>query len=316
MDKKLAAASIRKMQNKINRLKARIEQTTDETQKQGLTEKLYDALWNLGDAQAEMGDYKEAEKIFRLLPQKTHGSQRYYGLSRILIDKEKYDEAASVLEKAISKYPDDWNLLNSMGLIYYRTDRQHEALTYFDRALALENEDNSAILYNKALSLNLLGYYEEGFGILSALLDKASDEPAYILEMGYCCSMKGRPWDAIHYYRKAKELGCRKAAVYGGLCCAYADAGLKREAYMIAYEGVSCIPDDVRLYENCAQAALDLGLFEHAKMAIEGGNRIDPASERLKKIERDLDRQMGTKKFIEKPMNESLASDMNQEEKM
>lgn len=233
--------------------------------------------------------------MYESLPWKSQGEERYYGITRELLEKKKYEEARSLLEEALTKYPESWSLLNSKGLVFQRTDNYYEALKYFERALAIVDNNNAAVLYNKALALNCLGYHEEAFKVLTELLEKAPDDPEYLVEMGYCNLQRKEPWAAIYYYRTAKEMGFETASVYGGLYCAYAEADLYHEAYMIAREGVEKIPDAVGLYENLAEAARDLGSLEEANEVIQKGLALDPEYEPLKILQQDISRRLGSK---------------------
>lgn len=294
----MAEAAISKdlisMRKKADKLKTQISKTDNPKQAERLKDKHFIILGQMVDICIEQGNYKEAEKVGRAMPKE--GTARYYGLSRIFIETERYDEAKEMLQTALSKYPDNGMLLNSMGLAFYRSGDCYEALRYFDRASAAKDIDsNLAVQYNQGLTLNCLGYYEEAYKILSDLLEKNSEDPHYFVEMGYSCLEKGATWEAIRHYRAAKALGFETPSVYGGLCCAYIAAGLKHEAYIIAREGVSRLPNDVGLYENYAETALDLGIFEQAQWAIKEGFKLDPECEPLKKLQGDIGRQMRAK---------------------
>lgn len=269
--------------------------TTDTEKKKDLEIRYYGCIAERAELYIEQNEFKTAEKLYRKLPSKIGGEQRYCGISKILIETERYDEAKSLLQEALKKYPESSALLNSMGLLFYRTDDQYEALRYFDHALAIEEDDNTPMLYNRALSLNLLGYYEEAYKILANLLEIFPDDPRYLVEMGYCNLERKEPWAAIYYYREAKELGLESANVYGGLCCSYMDAGLRHEAYMIAKEGVEKIPDDVRLYENLAETAIDLGRLDEADEVIQKGLALEPENEPLKELQQAVKQRMAEK---------------------
>lgn len=303
------------MRKKAEKLKTQIKKAGNTKQTGKLKDKYFILLGQMGDICIEQGNYKEAEKVCRAMPQE--GTARYNGLSRIFIETGRYAEAKGILQKALGKYPDNCMLINSMGLAFYRSGDCYEALRYFDRAGAAKDIDSGlAVQYNQGLALNCLGYYEEAYRVLADLLEREPEDPQYLVEMGYCCLQKGAVWEGIRHYRAAKDLGFEAPSVYGGLCCAYIEAGLRHEAYIIAREGVSRFPNDAGLYENYAETALDLGIFEQAQWAINEGLKLDPECEPLKKLQWDLDRQMGTKNYIEKPLNELLASGMNKKEMM
>jgi tetratricopeptide (TPR) repeat protein len=281
---------IQKLNAKKEKLSTALKTTTGPIKKEALRTKLYSLTAQIGDLYLDQREFKKARRLYESLPWKSHGEDRYYGITRELIEEGKYEEAKSLLEEGLNKYPESWELLNSMGLVFQRTDDHYVALKYFERALATVDNNNAEILYNKALALNCLGYHEEALKILTELLGKVPDA-GYLVEMGYCNLERKEPWAAIYYYRTAKEMGFEAASVYGGLYCATAEAGLYHEAYMIAREGVEKIPGAVGLYENLAEAARDLGSLEEANKAIQKGLTLDPNYEPLKILQKDINRR-------------------------
>jgi protein O-GlcNAc transferase len=286
---------IQKLHAKTEKLSTAIKTTTDQKKKEALRTKRYDLIAQIGNLYLDQREFEKARTLYESLPWKSHGEDRYFGITRELIEEGKYEEARSLLEEGLSKYPESWELRNSMGLVFQRTDDHYEALRHFECALTREDNNNAPMLYNKALSLNCLGYHEEAFKVLTDLLEKAPDDPGYLVEMGYYNLERKKPWAAIYYYRTAKEMGFEADSVYGGLCCAYIEAGLHHEAYMIAREGVEKIPDAVGLYENLAEAARDLGSLEEANEVIQKGLALDPEYEPLKILQQDLSRRLVSK---------------------
>ena len=286
---------IQKLNAKRDKLSTAIKTTTDHRKKEALRTKHYGLIAQIGNLYLDQREFEKARTLYESLPWISQGEERYYGITRELLEKKKYEEARSLLEEALTKYPESWSLLNSRGLMFQGTDNHYEALKYFERALSIVDNNNTAVLYNKALALNCLGYHEEAFKVLTDLLEKAPDDPGYLVEMGYCNLERKEPWAAIYYYRTVKEMGFEAASVYGGLYCASVDAGLYHEAYMIAREGVEKIPDAVGLYENLAEAARDMGSLAEANEVIQKGLSLDPEYEPLKILEQDLSRQLRSK---------------------
>ncbi len=278
---------IQKLNAKREKLSTAIKTTTDHSKKEALRTKRYCLIAQIGNLYPDQGEFRKARRLYESLPWKSQGEERYYGITRELLEKKKYEEARSLLEEALTKYPESWSLLNSNGLMFQGTGDHYKALKYFDCALARKDNNRAPLLYNKALSLNCLGYHEEALKVLTELLEKVSDDPGYLVEMGYCNLQRKEPWAAIYYYRTAKEMGFETTSVYGGLCCAYFEAGLNHEAYMIAREGVEKIPDAVGLYENLAEAARNLGSLEEANDAIQKGLALDPEYEPLKILQQN-----------------------------
>lgn len=276
---------IQKLREKIEKLSVELKATTDPKKKEALRTKRYGITAQIGNLYLDQGEFEKARRLHESLPWKSHGEERYYGIARELIEKGEYGEARKLLEEALSKYPNSWELINSMGLVFLRTDDHYGALRYFDRALAIEGNNYAPLLGNKALAFNCLGYYEEAFKLLTELIKKVPDDPGYLVEMGYCQLQREEPWDAIRYYRAAKDMGVGSSSVYGGLCCAYMEAEMRHEAYMIASEGVEKNPNDVAMYENLAKAAMGLESIDEANEVIQKGLTLDPENEPLKELQ-------------------------------
>ncbi len=195
---------IQKLNAKREKLSTAIKTTTDLKKKEALKARLYQLTSQIGNLYLDQREFEKARTLYESLPWKSHGEDRYFGITRELIEEGKYEEAKSLLEEGLSTYPESWELLNSMGLVFQRTDDHYVALKYFERALAIVDNNNAEMLYNKALALNCLGYHEEALKILTDLLEKIHDDPIYLVEMGYCNLQRKEPWAAIYYYRTAK----------------------------------------------------------------------------------------------------------------
>ena len=151
---------IQKLNAKREKLSTAIKTTTDLKKKEALKTRRYKLTAQIGNLYLDQREFEKARTLYESLPWKSQGEERYYGITRELLEKKKYEEARSLLEEALTKYPESWSLLNSMGLMFQGTDNHYEALKYFERALAIVDNNNTAVLYNKALALNCLGYHE------------------------------------------------------------------------------------------------------------------------------------------------------------
>jgi len=230
----------------------------------------------------EIGDYQEALELYRSLSWQKYGEEKYIGTTRALTDLREYPEAGKLLAKGLKRFPDSSPLLVARGLLNFRLGNSYEALQDFNRAVDL-TPDNSYALYDKALALNDLGYNLEASEILSHLVKEHPDEPEYRLELGFTMLELRHPDDAARNYRKTLEMGYESPSVYGGLCCAYVEMGMKSDALEIASEGLRKFPDEhPGLYENLGEAYNGMGWADEARAIVNKGIEKFPDDEKLK----------------------------------
>ena len=70
-----------------------------------------------------------------------------YRKAQKLIDKEDYDGAIELLQKALRKAPRDADVLNLLGFTHRKTDRLDEALGYYRQALDVDPNHRGAREY-------------------------------------------------------------------------------------------------------------------------------------------------------------------------
>lgn len=226
----------------------------------------------------EAKDFGKAAKIYDKLPKNTHDS--YCGKARIFIETQKYDEARTLLEEALVKFPDYVPVLNTLGILYNNTGDHYEALRYLDRALAIDPKNNQWSLHNKASALTFLGYYEEAHKNWTDLIEMMPDAPYYIVELANCDLQRGNPPAAIQSFRKAIESGYKSPRVYLGLCQAYSNMDCAYESFAMALEGVNKFPNqEPLLYAFLGTGHMKLEQFKEAKTAFQQGLALEPESE-------------------------------------
>lgn len=241
--------------------------------------------WLLLDA----GEYKKGLVLYRTLPWRTHGEEKYNGMARALIETGYYDDARRLLEKGLSRFPESLPLLVAMGLLHRRLDDDFEALRYFEHALKLDPADKNA-LFDQVVSLNGLGYYEDAAPILKDLIENDPDDPDYLIEMGYIHLCRGYPEKALPFYKKAQATGCLKWTIYDGLFWAYFNMDLKNDTIEIASEGIRKLPDSHScLYENLSRVYSEMGWINEAKGVLKKGLEIFPDDENLKKLLKEIE---------------------------
>lgn len=269
----------RNIMNARRRLKAERNKVKRLQLKSCIEEMKSSLAWTLLDA----GEFANGLALYQSLPWKSHGEDKYNGISRALIEMEYFTDARKLLKKGLERFPRSCPLLVAMGLLNKRLGYELNALRYFNRALK-SSPHNKHALYDKAISLSELGYYEDSLSIVNKLIKQYPNDPAYFIEKGYCRLSMGYPEDAIKYYKRAYDTGYGSPSIYGGLFCAYRQMGMKKEGLEIALEGMKEFPDVPGMYENLGEAYFESGWIDDARKVLEEGLSKFPEDERIKKI--------------------------------
>jgi tetratricopeptide (TPR) repeat protein len=284
-DSKEAEGKIRELSLAVARTEKRLQTTTPARARRTLEHRLASLRYQLADEFTELGEYARALQLYESLPPDACGEERYLGITKVLIESERFEEARQLLEEALDEFPDSPYLLNNYGLLFYRTEDNYEALRHFDRALECGDEKcNRAALYNKGLALSGLHCYEEAAKVLSDLMEKHPDDPWYAYERAHCELERGNLWEAMQLFRRCGEMGFLIPGVYGGHCCAFMRAGLLMEALAVARAGVDKHPDVEGMYENLGEVYILLESYGDAKELLSAGIERFPDSDVLKDL--------------------------------
>jgi tetratricopeptide (TPR) repeat protein len=299
--------SIKKLIRKIENAEVKLKAAASSGERKKTHKELDDLKSQLAWQYLEAKDFEKAAKMYDKLPKDTHNS--YCGKARIFIETQKYDEARTLLDEALVKFPDYVPVLNTLGILYNNTGDHYEALRYLDRALAIDPKNNHWSLHNKARALTFLGYYEEARKNWNDLIEMMPDDPNFIGELANCELQRGNLPAAIHAFRKAIESGDGSPRVYLGLCQAYSNMDCAYESFATALEGVNKFPDqEPLLHAFLGTGYIKLDQFEEAKTAFQRGLTLEPESELfpnlLDAVEKMLKRRNATKKKRKGPSDD------------
>jgi tetratricopeptide (TPR) repeat protein len=225
------------------------------------------------------GEYQKGLAIYQSLSWKTFGEQKYIGIGRALVETEQYGKARRVLKKGLKRFPKSTLLYITMGISYHLEGHNDVALLYYECALQYE-PTNQNVLYQKAVSLECLGCYEEAESILRELNMRYPDDPDYIAWMGHCLFGQGHHEEAIKYYIQAKNMGYLRPELCGRLSISYLNMGFKNDALQVAEEGVREFPDNCPgLYALLGNVYFEMGWVKEARNILNEGLRRFPGDE-------------------------------------
>ena len=249
----------------------------------------------LGWTLLDYGKYEQGFALFKSLPWKSYGEVKCNGMTRALTEMGYYDEAQKLLEVGLRRFPKSYALWVAKGAICDSLGDTFGLLECIETSLRFAPEDNSAGLYNKALALIKLGCYGDALPIIDELIERYPDDPRHLAERGSCALDMGYPQEALRYYHRAMGVWEQNPIVYPGiciytgLCTAYSQLGMKKEAMEIAMVGLKKFPDeDPILYHNVGAAFYEMGWREEAIEILKKGAKKFPKDEELREFLKEL----------------------------
>ena len=276
-----------------------LEETGSRRRRQHLKRELDDLRVELGWTLMDCGKPEDGLALYRLLSWTSHGEIKCNGMSRALTEMKYYDEARRLLEAGLRRFPNSYQLWVALGALNDVLGDPVGVLKCCDMAILCAPEGSWEARYNKVITLEKLGSYEEATEILDGLIHKYPEDPKYLAERGYCASQTGYPQDALQYYQRAMEFwakkpcACTGVSIYAGLCSAYFDMGEKKKAMEIALEGLKRFPgEDPILYQNVGATFWEMGWKQEAREVLKKGLEKFPEDEDLKKFFSDVDADM------------------------
>lgn len=111
---------------------------------------------------------RDLRQLIKMKPDYAHA---YNALGYTFADKtNRFDEAAQLIEKALTLSPEDAFIMDSMGWLQYRMGKHETAIDYLKRAYALRPDPEIAAHLGEALWA--YGKPEEALGVLQAALEE------------------------------------------------------------------------------------------------------------------------------------------------
>ena len=165
---------------------------------------LVDGWRELGDAQLEAGELKEAESAFRrVVAMDTTYGLGYAKLAQVLLEQARTLEALEAIGEAARRGGDPFFIAAIRGDIYAEMERHPEAAEAYDQALAIDPEDHWA-LHQAALEHGFAGHQGRASELFQAALDHDRDGcHQTLVDFGDHLRRMGRIGDAVKLYRRA-----------------------------------------------------------------------------------------------------------------
>ncbi|OGW36877.1 MAG: hypothetical protein A2Y97_06430 [Nitrospirae bacterium RBG_13_39_12] len=280
--------SFRKAMNTIQR-KLRNAKTRKE--KRELTMEWEDLGEMLAWELLEHGEYKKALVIYKKLPWRRHGENKYLGIGRALMEIGHHREAKRFLEKGLKRFPESIYLLYGMGIFYDGLKIYSLSLKYYDQALK-HSPNNEFILLRKGTALFALGCYEDASLMYQRISEKFPEEPNLLIMIGNCYLLTGYPEEASVYFKKGIGLEYPGSEALEGLYFSYRDMNLYTDALEIAQECFRKYHNDPNSYLILVDACWIQGWTNEAKKTLIEGIERFPDDERLKDLLKEIEDKM------------------------
>ena len=102
----------------------------------------------LGAANARLGQFVEAGKSFEKAIELQPGNQEsHYNLALLFLRADAYDEAITVLDQSLARFPESPQFLRAMGFAQQLKGRFEDAQRTFSRLIEIRPSDSSGLLY-------------------------------------------------------------------------------------------------------------------------------------------------------------------------
>jgi tetratricopeptide (TPR) repeat protein len=277
----------------------KLSRVKSKAKRRELKEHVDDLKITLGWTLLDHGKYEQGLVLFESLSWRDYGETKYNGIARALIEMKHYGEARKFLEKGLKQFPESCALWTCLGNLNEGLGDHFESLICFEAAIRCDSEKGPGTLYNKGLALMGLESHSDAVSIFDHLIEEYPEEPLYLAERGNCALERGYPLEALQYYQKAMAVYEESPdmhtglCIYAGLCSAYIDLGMKREATVAALEGFKRFPDGYPvLYYNAGAAFMGMGWRKEALEILKKGVEKFPGDEELKELLKDVEDDM------------------------
>ena len=127
---------------------------------------------------------------------------KHFNKGKALYEEKRFDEAEGELEEAYLLRPRDQNVLNLLGLVYFRQEKLDKAEEVY-RKLAAESPEAPVLFQNLGLIYFKLARLEEAESAFLKALELAGGNPKINFYLGSIYERLHRFQDAIYQYRQA-----------------------------------------------------------------------------------------------------------------
>lgn len=156
---------------------------------------------NDGNNKMAVGDYIGAEFAYKAsIEIDPHFEPGYINLADLNRGRQREDLVEGILKMGLEKNPNSADIAYSYGLMLVRTKNIKAAITYFERAMNL-NQQNAQLAYTYVLALDGAGQSVEALNQLKALIPNYQDNES-LIELGLYLSQKNKLIKEYNWFSK------------------------------------------------------------------------------------------------------------------
>lgn len=251
------------------------------------------ALGQTEDAQREMALGVDATKRYvpdALKEQRSSMKAGYAtqldGAVRLL-RRGQIDDGLAVLERLLTQYPDDTNVLNNLAGGLMMKGEMDRALSLLERARALSDDDFATWinLASWALQTERPG---QALGFADRAVQLADEMSAAHAARGKALARLKRTDEAYAAITRATKLDARDPELFAQLGVLCSELGRLEEAVMNLTTAARLAPDWLEAQISLCQLHSQMGHLDLARQALENARRIAPTDARIPALTRDI----------------------------
>ncbi len=171
---------------------------------------LSDARIDLGVALAKKGQSDQAYDSFVEATADPKNPRGWYSIGRWLLERHRHEDAIPALEKALAIDPDHRSSRESLAYALAEAGFVEEAIQPWKEALVRQPGDRD-LRYGLGCALYRAGDLDGAIAAFEAVLKRDSDHIDAIADLGFAWQDKGEFGEALTWFRRAHELGAKKA---------------------------------------------------------------------------------------------------------
>ena len=247
---------------------------------------------DLAISHIDTGEYKGAYEIYDCLSWEARDELGYWGMSRVLIGLNCFEEAILLLKKGLEEHPQSASLWHNLGNAHHLNKDYRQALKYFEKADLLRPDDPEILLTIGNASYGV-GCYDEAHGIFQKLELEHGKTPHITAMLGYCNLATGYPDIAAEYFKELVNTDFETPDIYNGLYWAYSDIGLEADALDLIQVAIRKYPtEDSQLYMDIGHEYFNRGWTEESIDILKKGLEIFSDDEEIKDLLEQIDDQL------------------------
>jgi predicted O-linked N-acetylglucosamine transferase (SPINDLY family) len=188
-----------------------------------------------------------------------------------------FRQAELTCKDALKESPDNHELLDLLGIIYFESGRYDLAVEYWGK-LIQHNQSNEYAYYNLGLACQGKNQFDDAIHCYQkALQINPGFENAYY-NLGLACQRKKQPDNAIHYYQKALQLNPASADVYNNLGLIFHEKKQFDNAIAHYSKALELNPDAPNVYNNLGNTLQGKGQYDKAVECFRIALQLNPVS--------------------------------------